>query len=162
MNFDEYKQHIWQANKYFSFVFKYSKRTCPVIVECTKQPFYYTWWMWETNAPTFERVSAAWLCLSEQFEQCVKSFHSNCETRRWTFMTFMAEDNAQFEVFGSQVNVTQNEKDSISAIRPLIMQSRCTKFLSFNPVMTWGGTLWVVLKQVYRMFNAQCLSLDVT
>ena len=41
MNFDEYKQHIWQANKYFSFVLEYSKRTCPVIVGCKNKPFYY-------------------------------------------------------------------------------------------------------------------------
>ena len=34
---------FWQANKYFSFVFKYSKKNLfPVIVECTPMTFYYT------------------------------------------------------------------------------------------------------------------------
>ena len=36
MNFGKDKQHILATNKSHSFVFKYSKRTCPVIVECTQ------------------------------------------------------------------------------------------------------------------------------
>ena len=36
MNFDEYKQHIWQANMYFSFVLRYRKNLFPVVLECNQ------------------------------------------------------------------------------------------------------------------------------